>query len=92
MHFVAVPIYLYILPFILLGVCLKLINSLVKKGNHLRPLALIISLVLGGIWILAGFLIFRFVGLLITSIVVMISGALFLIIGSITSTHLQKSL
>ena len=80
MHIFVVPVYLYVLPFLLLLALLKCVNWLIKKGNALRPLALILSLTMGGLWILGGILLLTTVGIIIFSITVIFTGGLCILI------------
>lgn len=80
MQIFVVPVYLYVLPFLLLLALLKCVNWLIKKGNTLRPLALILTLTIGGLWIFGGVLLLTTVGIIIFSITVIFTGGLFLLI------------
>ncbi len=70
---------LCVLPFTKLFFTLMGLNTLIKKGALLRPLALILCVAISCIWILVGYYLFDF--LIIIPIFVMVSGVLFLLIG-----------
>jgi hypothetical protein len=90
MHVFVVPIYLYFIPFLLLGFLLKCVNWIIKKGIGFRPLALVLTLAVGGLWVLGGILLYTSVGIIFFSIDLVLSGALFLIIGCVHTLFVSR--
>lgn len=85
-----VPYYIYVLPFLLFLALLKCVNWLRKKGNALRPLALILSLTIGVLWIFSGVLLLTTGGSILFPITVIFTGGLFLLVALFRILFISK--
>lgn len=83
-----VPIIYYALPFILLSFALMGVNWLIKRGVSFRPLALVLCLIIGCIWILVGYLLFGYI--LILPIIIIVTGVAFVLIGCFRIMFVSK--